>query len=118
MPLSVFIIGVGIIPVVLFRVTRACTLGVARMLARVVGVGDVCACNTPVFLDFLLHCEIFLLIVPMLDHAVECWLLYEILDGCCECSCDLHGPIYWGFSRYLDMCGVQLVLGGCSVSPC
>ena len=42
-PPSVFIIGVSIIPGVLFRVTRTCTLGVARMLARVVGVDDVCA---------------------------------------------------------------------------
>ena len=31
------------IPGVLLRVTRACTLGVARMFARVVGVDTVCA---------------------------------------------------------------------------
>ena len=44
---SVFDIGVGgcfgMIPGLLLRVTRACTLGVACMLARVVGVDDVFA---------------------------------------------------------------------------
>ena len=43
LPPSVFIIGVGIMPVVLFHVTCAFTLGVDHMLARVVGVDDVCA---------------------------------------------------------------------------
>ena len=46
-PPYVFTIVVGVcfdmIPGVLLRVMRACTLGVARMLARVVGVDDVCA---------------------------------------------------------------------------
>ena len=47
LPLSVFAIGVGgcfgMIPGVLLHIMRACTLGVARMLMRVVGVNDVCA---------------------------------------------------------------------------
>ena len=47
LPPSVFAIDVGgwvgVIPGVLLRFTRACTLGVARMLARVVGVDEVCA---------------------------------------------------------------------------
>ena len=47
MPPSVFDIGVGgyfsMKPGMLLRVTRACTLGVASMLVRVVGVADVCA---------------------------------------------------------------------------
>ena len=64
------VVGVcfGMTPGVLLRVTRACTLGVARMLARVVVVDDVCAlflhplglsCPTlfqnlfPIFLSFM-----------------------------------------------------------------
>ena len=47
LPPSVFSVGVGgwvgIIPGVLLRVTQACTLGVALMLERVVGVDEVCA---------------------------------------------------------------------------
>ena len=47
MPPSVFAIDVGcwvgMIPGGLLGVTRTCTLGVARMLARVVGVDEVCA---------------------------------------------------------------------------
>ena len=46
MPLSVFASGVGgwvgMIHGVLLRVTRSCTLGVARMLERVVDVDEVC----------------------------------------------------------------------------
>ena len=45
LPLSVFASSVGgwvgIIPGVLLRVTRSCTLGVARMMAHVVGVNEV-----------------------------------------------------------------------------
>ena len=47
LPPSVVIIVVGgccgMIPGVLLRVTRACNLGVACMLARVVGVDNICA---------------------------------------------------------------------------
>ena len=47
LPPSVFSIGVGgcfgMIPGVLLRVTQAYTLGVARMLACMVGADDVCA---------------------------------------------------------------------------
>ena len=46
MPLSVFSSGlggwVGMLPAILLCITRACTLGVARMLARMVGVDEVC----------------------------------------------------------------------------
>ena len=47
LPPPVFSIGVvgcfGIIPGVLLRITRACTLGVVCMFARVVGVDNFCA---------------------------------------------------------------------------
>ena len=82
MPPSVFTIVVGVCfgmtPGVLLRVMRACTLGVARMLARVVGVDDVfalfCCCVSKLSVALS---NIFLIFL-MLGHAVPCLLLVPL----------------------------------------
>ena len=118
LPLSVFASGVGgwvgMIPGVLLRVTRASTLVVSHMLARVVGVDKVCV----LFCCFVSKCFVVLSnIFVNLSKAWPCRPVFIVgsfnifLDGGCEWSCDLQSPVHWGFPRYLDKGGVQLVLG-------
>ena len=74
----VFDIGVGgcfgMIPGVLLPVTRACTLGVARILRAWLASTMFVPCSPAVFLNFLLHCQISVLMFPKLIHYVPCFL--------------------------------------------
>ena len=74
------------IPGVLLRVTRACTLGVARILARVIGDDNVCA----LFCCCVSKSSVVLSIV--FSNISKAWTLlpvfivgsFKILNGCCE----------------------------------